>query len=530
MNLLKNKIEYIKRNSQELKFYDILDYIESTEEYNLKSRYIDIAVIGRFKSGKSSLINSIIAKDILPTGVVPLTTVAVSVSHGDNFAKVVFEDGKTEIIDISMLEDYVSEEKNPANIKSVLRVEVFISLEEELRFFRFIDTPGLDYSQIHNRITEKLYHSLECVVFCVSYDMPISESELKTIELLKKFAPEIVIVVTKVDLIDKNEIKKLISFLRSRVKDTNIYPFSKNDPFLIEDFRREVLLKYSKNYSKSKDAIIKKRYEIIEKSFLTYLKTMLKTLDEDFKKREDFLLFFEEEKKRLKDFEINILEISKRIKTDNTTKIMNKFISYYEYFYRDAYDLLINHILNNSKNLSQLSNNYEKLVRKFLEDAIYYLLEKEQDFISYIISNSILNLTKISNDFLNTTISRLKETIGIDLPILSFEEKKLDITWSKRIFIKVFDINIDFLLPFLPINLIKGFLLKKLKSDLSFDIEKALTRASMDIAESINKEVDFFVKSVLDGLKNKFNTIENIIFNKNLERKRIEEMIYFLTK
>lgn len=528
MNLLKNKIDFIKQKSEEFKLYDILDYLKATES-NLDSGYIDIAVIGRFKSGKSSLINSIIGREVLPCGVIPLTAVAVSIYHGKESVRVFFENGNIKKVGISDLEDYVSQEKNPNNLKSVLRVEISIPLDEKLRFFRFIDTPGLDYSDIHNRLTERLFHSLECVVFCISYDMPLSETELRIVDSLKKFAPEIIFVLTKVDLISKNDLEKLISFLKDRLKNKSVYPFSKNNPNLVENFKNDVLYKYFDNYFSAKNTIIKKRYEILEKTFIGYLNGMLKVLEEDFQKRKEFSIFFENEKNRLKDFEKNIMEIKKKIKTDNSTKIMNRFLNYQNDLYVSACSLLENDLIANSKNLGRLVINYERVIKLFLENSIYEIFNKEQSFILDIAYGSVSQMVKIANDFLNTTVSKMRETTGLYVPILEFEMIKLDISWSKRIFVKAFDIHIDFLLPFLPLSLVKIFLLKKLKSDLSFDVEKTLIRASMDVCDSINEKIDLLVANIINDIRNKFNTIERVISSEPKNKDYIKGIISKLT-
>ena len=51
-----------------------------------------IAVLGDFKRGKSTLVNALIGQPLLPSGVVPLTTVATEVHVGGAEAAVVFRD------------------------------------------------------------------------------------------------------------------------------------------------------------------------------------------------------------------------------------------------------------------------------------------------------------------------------------------------------------------------------------------------------------------------------------------------------
>src|ERR1035438_6333148 len=43
---------------------------------------ISVAVLGRFKAGKSSFINHFIGRDILPVGVVPVTAVVTEIRYG----------------------------------------------------------------------------------------------------------------------------------------------------------------------------------------------------------------------------------------------------------------------------------------------------------------------------------------------------------------------------------------------------------------------------------------------------------------
>ena len=43
----------------------------------------NLVVLGEFKRGKSTLINALLERDILPVGVVPLTSVVTAIGAGD---------------------------------------------------------------------------------------------------------------------------------------------------------------------------------------------------------------------------------------------------------------------------------------------------------------------------------------------------------------------------------------------------------------------------------------------------------------
>ena len=46
-------------------------------------RAVEVAVLGRVSSGKSSLINALLGRDLLPTGAIPVTAVVTRIRHGD---------------------------------------------------------------------------------------------------------------------------------------------------------------------------------------------------------------------------------------------------------------------------------------------------------------------------------------------------------------------------------------------------------------------------------------------------------------
>ncbi|HUO31042.1 MAG TPA: dynamin family protein, partial [Bryobacteraceae bacterium] len=43
---------------------------------------IPVAVMGRFKAGKSSFLNDLIGREILPAGVIPVTSVVTEIGYG----------------------------------------------------------------------------------------------------------------------------------------------------------------------------------------------------------------------------------------------------------------------------------------------------------------------------------------------------------------------------------------------------------------------------------------------------------------
>ncbi len=55
--------------------------IEAAGDVLRENRLIDVAILGQFKAGKTSFINSLIGSSVLPVGVIPVTTVITRITR-----------------------------------------------------------------------------------------------------------------------------------------------------------------------------------------------------------------------------------------------------------------------------------------------------------------------------------------------------------------------------------------------------------------------------------------------------------------
>jgi hypothetical protein len=91
----------------------------------LKKHTFNLVVAGEFKRGKSTVINALLGADLLPTGVIPLTSVVTRLQYGDIPAVTVsFDNGDLRAVELDALPDYVTERGNPKNAKNVREVLV----------------------------------------------------------------------------------------------------------------------------------------------------------------------------------------------------------------------------------------------------------------------------------------------------------------------------------------------------------------------------------------------------------------------
>jgi len=91
-----------------------------------RSRYtLNVAIVGRFKAGKSSFLNHFLEREILPVGVVPVTTTVTEIGYGpEEKATIHFLKSETEVVALDEVHSFIAESENPGNRKSVSTVSI----------------------------------------------------------------------------------------------------------------------------------------------------------------------------------------------------------------------------------------------------------------------------------------------------------------------------------------------------------------------------------------------------------------------
>jgi GTP-binding protein EngB required for normal cell division len=197
----------------------------------LCAQRFNVVVMGQFKRGKSTVINALIGAELLPVGVVPLTSVVTVLAHGETVRiEVRFEDGRRETAAPERLRDFVTETGNPDNAKGVREVRIAHPSPWLKRGVRVVDTPGIGSVFRHN--TDVAYGFLpeaDAVVLVLSVDQPIGEAEYEFLRKIREHAAKVFVLLNKVDLLTAAELAESIDFTRRTVADAmgggaNLFP------------------------------------------------------------------------------------------------------------------------------------------------------------------------------------------------------------------------------------------------------------------------------------------------------------------
>ena len=180
-----------------------------------------LAVLGQFKRGKSSLMNAIIGRELLPVGVLPLTSAITVLKFGPDERLVIRHENYNfpEIEPVSALADFVTERGNPGNHKRVKTATVEVPLPFLRRGLEFVDTPGVgSVIEANTATTYEFLPECDAALFVTSADMPFSSVELEFLRTIREYSRKIFFVINKTDLLSgEDERSEVLDFVARKI-------------------------------------------------------------------------------------------------------------------------------------------------------------------------------------------------------------------------------------------------------------------------------------------------------------------------
>jgi GTP-binding protein EngB required for normal cell division len=182
----------------------------------LDAARLRVLVAGEAKRGKSTLINALLGRAVLPAGVTPLTAVATTVRYGDDpHAEVWFADGHEEKQPLTALPDLVTERGNPGNRRHVAAVTVYLDAPVLAGGVELVDTPGTgsvfawDTAAAHEAL-----ETMDAAVFVLTADPPVSAAERDLYASITGLSVATFTVLNKADHLDAAGLTEAAEFTR----------------------------------------------------------------------------------------------------------------------------------------------------------------------------------------------------------------------------------------------------------------------------------------------------------------------------
>ncbi len=194
---------------------------------------LEVAVFGRVKAGKSSLLNRLLEAEVLPVGVTPVTEIPVRLVHGPTpIGQVEFTDAAAERFALARLAEFVSTQQNPGNRRHVTRLEVELPAPLLANGIVFVDTPGVGLAD-DSAAAETLAYLPRCDLGLVLVDASatLTDADVALVDALRHAGAEAQVLLAKADLLAGQDLERSLDFFRRRLAERlgaaiPVYPVS----------------------------------------------------------------------------------------------------------------------------------------------------------------------------------------------------------------------------------------------------------------------------------------------------------------
>src|SRR5262249_43732575 len=187
----------------------------------MESAAFEVGVFGRVSSGKSSLLNYILQTDVLPIGVTPVTAIPIRISHGPVAeAGIEFAEAQPQIIPLSELPEFATEQKNPGNKKHVTRIFVKLPSDRLAEGVTFVDTPGLGSLAVAGA-EETIAYLPRCDLGIVLIDASagLTQDDFVTVQALYQAGASAMILICKADLFSPADRDQMIEYVKTNLRE-----------------------------------------------------------------------------------------------------------------------------------------------------------------------------------------------------------------------------------------------------------------------------------------------------------------------
>ncbi len=251
----------------------------------LDEERISIAILGGFKAGKSSFLNTIIGQDILPVGVLPTTNIITKITYDCRFRISVVTKDNTFEISQEIIPEYLTEKRNPNNRKRIKEVNLFIPGIREIEGIELIDTPGIgSFFSKNTETTLNWTPESTFIIYAINPQQPFSAQDVQNMKEILTYTDKISLLLTKVDLLSPAERIEMAGYINQIAKQEfnrsfPIYFFStkENTAAYLTVVKQELFLPLLLKKQENLNDLVAYKTTKLKESLRQYLQLLLET-------------------------------------------------------------------------------------------------------------------------------------------------------------------------------------------------------------------------------------------------------------
>lgn len=481
---------------------------------------IDIAVVGRFKAGKSSFLNHFLGRQFLPVGVVPVTTVVTTIGFGpEEKATVRFLDAHAKQISIEEIHSFVAESENPGNSKEVSSVSVELPELARMRTLRFVDLPGLESALAHN--TQAVLNWLPNVglaLVAISVDPPLSQQDIELLRSVRRFTPHVAILLTKIDLLSDRELEEVTTFILGRLarvfgSTVNLYPYSVRPGF--ESHKRridhELIGETLEQFEAQHTALLAHKVETVLRELRDYLTFALTAGELVASERRKLKVMLTSEKQ-----ELGVVKSELRLIVQHAAGRVRELLAKTLEAHHDQLSARLLSELQEefptwTRSLAFALQSYELWLRNSLERELLIVSQEDCEELLGPVEHLTNQVFRRLQNFRERFSDRTEQIFGVPLRTTETEIRVSEPQVPDVRVGRVFDRNWELLSPLAPMVLIRSIVARHFRNKLPYIVEKNLSRLTSQWSESLKDAMAQTLQEAERRLDELFETVERLL-------------------
>ena len=492
---------------------------------------IDVGIFGRFKAGKSSLLNNLVDTPLLPVGVTPVTAVVTRIRYGPGQRAVVhYSRGRTVEVPVKSVKSFVAELENPENRKKVASVTVELPSLVRFQGLQFVDAPGLDSVLQHN--TDAALSWLPKVglaLVAISVDPPLSKQDVALIRTLRSYTPKIAIVVTKADLLSDGETAEITAFIGEKLckefdTEFRIFPFSIRPEYagLRTALEMNLLQPLLQNRDAARADIVRFKFDALVAQTREYLSLALaaaERADADRSKLKSQIL---NEKTSFESIRMELQALARECVSRTRPWIMKRMDEIRPGIVERVTEELSDRMSGLKGNLWKLSRAFEQCLWEAVARDMREVSQCEGDYFCIPLEKAESTLSRAVQGFHDRLAGNIERALGIRFtPGYFASEVKKPSTPDISIG-SLFLFNTDLLWFIIPMAIFRSLVEKHFLGMIPYEVEKNLSRLASQWTEGINAAIRSIQTEAERSVRDQIATVESLLSRSQSEAEGIQ--------
>ena len=210
-------IKKIQAKLLDEKFFPSNQLISILNKQIRRARYpMEVAITGQFSSGKSTFLNALLSRNILPTGITPVTSKVNFINYGEEYKlKITYYSGAQEYAPIEAIADFTDQRQN--EMKDIKYLTLYAPMDI-LKDISFVDTPGLNsQSQSDTDTTRKVLRDVGGIIWLTLIDNAGKLSEAEVLEeYMQNFKNKSLCVLNQKDKLTPDQVQTTTNYVSEK--------------------------------------------------------------------------------------------------------------------------------------------------------------------------------------------------------------------------------------------------------------------------------------------------------------------------